>query len=219
MTLPWDGTKLTLVGMDDMTEEIVIHKGRIARKDSDFIWGDFIDESICDGLLHFWRHQQLLNPHEGQVYQGGEIIVDRDYKESIDLHVPQGLALPEMQNYLSGLQMVLHKYIERFPFCETSRFSIQENLSLQCYPPGGGFKQWHTERTNCWPGNAFRHLVFMTYLNDAPGGGTEWFHQDKYVDATKGFTVIWPADWTHHHRGVVTEEYEKMIITGWFSFI
>ena len=62
---------------------------------------------------------------------------------------------------------------------------------MQCYPPGGGFKQWHTERSNALPGNTFRHLVFMTYLNDAPGGGTEWFHQDKYVDATKGFTVIW----------------------------
>jgi hypothetical protein len=200
-------------------EEVTVYKGRFCEKHSDFIWGDYIDESVVEGLLRFWRNQTLLNTHEGRVYRHGDIVVDRDYKESLDLHIPFQLALPEIQNYMEALQGVLNKYVERFPFSETSRFQVTEPLSMQCYPPGGGFKQWHTERSNALPGNTFRHLVFMTYLNDAPGGGTEWFHQDKYVDATKGFTVIWPADWTHHHRGAVTEEYEKMIITGWFSFI
>lgn len=201
-----------------MTNEIVTYKGKLCEKNSDFIWGDSIDESVCDGLLHFWRHQQFLNTHEGQVYQGGEVIVDRDYKESLDLHIPHQVAIPEVQNYLAALQGVLNKYVERFPFCEVSRFTITEPLSMQCYPPGGGFKQWHTERSNCMPGNVYRHLVFMTYLNDCPGGGTAWYHQDKYVDAKKGQTVIWPADWTHFHKGIVSEEYEKVIITGWFSF-
>jgi len=202
-----------------MATDITVYKGRLCEKIPDFIWGDYIDESVVDGLVYFWRNQNILNPHEGQVYRHGDVVVDRDYKESLDLHIPFQLAFPEVQNYMQALQGVLNKYTERFPFCETSRFQVTEPLSMQCYPPGGGFKQWHTERSNALPGNVYRHLVFMTYLNDCPGGGTEWFHQDKYVDAKKGFTVIWPADWTHFHRGKVTEEYEKMIITGWFSFI
>ena len=58
----------------------------------------------------------------------------------------------------------------------------------------------------------------MTYMNDVPDGGTEWFHQDKYVPAQRGYTVIWPSDWTHFHRGRVSNTSEKYIITGWFSF-
>lgn len=200
-------------------EEVVIYKGKLCEKISDFIWGDFIDDNVVDGLLHFWRNQTILEPREGQVYRAGDVVVDRDYKESLDLHIPFQLNVPEVQNYMMALQGVLNKYIERFPFCETSRFQVVEPLSMQVYPPGGGFKQWHTERSNSLPGNVYRHLVFMTYLNDVPDGGTEWFHQDKYVPAQKGFTVIWPSDWTHHHKGRVSQESEKSIITGWFSLV
>ena len=35
----------------------------------------------------------------------------------------------------------------------------------------------------------------------------------------KGLTLIWPADWTHLHRGVVSPSEEKYIITGWFDFL
>jgi len=57
----------------------------------------------------------------------------------------------------------------------------------------------------------------MTYLSDNPDGGTEWMYQDKYVSAVKGKTVIWPAEWTHTHRGVIDEEKEKTLITGWID--
>ena len=42
---------------------------------------------------------------------------------------------------------------------------------------------------------------------------------DKYVAAEKGKTVIWPAEWTHTHRGRVDHKLEKTIITGWIDLI
>ena len=201
-----------------MTDEIVTYKGRFCEKHSDFIWGDYIDEEVIEGLYFFWHKQNFLEFHEGQVYSGGDTYVDKGYKESTDLHIPVNLRIPEIQNYMVALQGVLNKYIERFPFSELSRFEVKEPLSMQHYPIGGGFKQWHTERANSSPGNVYRHLVFMTYMNDVPDGGTEWYHQDKYVPAKKGYTVIWPSDWTHFHKGRVSNTLEKFIITGWFSF-
>ena len=50
------------------------------------------------------------------VYEGGDIYVDKDYKDSEDLHVPVSLHVPEIHNYLMQLQEVLNKYLERFPF-------------------------------------------------------------------------------------------------------
>jgi len=199
--------------------DITIYKGRMAQKRTDFIWGREIDPDICDGLMDFWDNQRFLPVTPGQVYDAGDIAVNKEFKDSMDVHIPHQIGMPMVQDYIQALQEVLNDYIETFPFCETSRFQIVEPMSLQCYPVGGGFKQWHTERLSALPGNAHRHLVFMTYLNDVPDGGTEWYHQDLYIPAKKGYTVIWPADWTHFHRGRVSHTSEKQIITGWFSFI
>jgi hypothetical protein len=60
----------------------------------------------------------------------------------------------------------------------------------------------------------------MTYLNDVEdGGGTEFLNQKLVVHAKKGKTLIWPADWTHTHRGVVSPTQEKYIITGWLNYM
>ena len=50
-------------------------------------------------------------------------------------------------------------------------------------------------------------------------GGTEFFYQRIRTQPRKGLTLIWPADWTHLHRGVVSPSEEKYIITGWFDFL
>ena len=60
----------------------------------------------------------------------------------------------------------------------------------------------------------------MTYLNDVEDcGETKFKLQNLKVKAEKGKTVIWPADWTHTHCGVVAPTQEKYIVTGWFSFV
>lgn len=202
-----------------LPEEITIYKDKVCRKRTDFIWGRQIPDEVCDHLIEFWDNQRFLRVQPGQVYSQGDVTTDNEIKESMDTLVPHQISMPHVQDYLSELQGVLDDYINEFPFCNTSRFQIVEPLSMQWYPKGGGFKEWHTERLNALPGTAHRHLVFMTYLNDVPDGGTEWYHQDLYVPAKKGYTVIWPADWTHFHRGRVSHTSEKQIITGWFAYV
>ena len=90
------------------------------------------------------------------------------------------------------------------------------SLNIQFYKPGGGYKKWHFENGS----ELFlkRNLVFMTYLNDVENGGTEFFYQKLTLPAKKGLTVIWPAYWTHLHKGQISKKYEKYIATGWFEF-
>ena len=57
----------------------------------------------------------------------------------------------------------------------------------------------------------------MTYLNNVPDGGTEFLYQKITTPAKKGLTLIWPSDWTHTHRGQISNEHEKYIATGWYS--
>ena len=59
-----------------------------------------------------------------------------------------------------------------------------------------------------------RILVYMTYLNDCEGG-TRFLYQGLDVIPKKGKTIIWPAGFTHTHKGVIDHNYEKWIATGW----
>ncbi len=107
--------------------------------------------------------------------------------------------------------------MEKFPEAFTALgFGIKEDFNIQYYKPGGGYKAWHSERANGTPMLTVRHLVFMTYLNDVEDGGTEFLFQDlKILSAKKGLTLIWPADWTHTHRSLISNTSEKYIVTGW----
>ncbi len=80
----------------------------------------------------------------------------------------------------------------------------------------GGFKKWHSERSNFQ--NQSRQLVFMTYLNSlSEGGETEFFYQKVKIKPTKGLTLLWPSDFTHTHRGVPATNDTKIIATGWIT--
>jgi hypothetical protein len=62
-------------------------------------------------------------------------------------------------------------------------------------------------------------MAYMTYLNDINiGGGTEFLNQQLVTPAETGLTLLWPAQWTHYHKGVVAPTEVKYIITGWLCF-
>jgi hypothetical protein len=178
------------------------------------------DTSICDDLLAYFD----ANPHlqtPGVYHQtDGTDTVDPGVKESVDLLFPPDSTTPEFVRYLDALQECVEAYIADYTYCDYyGAWRILEPTGLQYYPPGAGYKVWHTERTNAGAVIASRHLVFMTYLNTVNDAGeTLFYYQRLRVKPKKGLTLIWPADWTHTHRGVRSSTEEKYIVTGWFNY-
>jgi hypothetical protein len=41
-----------------------------------------------------------------------------------------------------------------------------------------------------------------------------FIYQGVITKPRRGLTVIWPADWTHTHRGIPSPTQEKYIVTG-----
>lgn len=186
-----------------------------------FIGEYFIEDiSICDEIINFFKYSDYSNYHKkpGETTDG----INANYKDSIDLSLMSNNPLPDpcLEKYIDQLQQVCEKYIDEYPWCNNySRWSITEGFNIQYYKPGGGFKQFHSERISGEYPNATRHLTFQTYLNDVDDGGeTEFFYQKLKVKAEKGKTLIWPTDWTHTHRGIVSNTEEKFIITGWLNY-
>lgn len=174
------------------------------------------EADVCDELIAYF--QASSGRSAGQI-GGGD--VDPAIKDSIDLHLgfAQFTDAP-VQRYLENLRAVCGRYVEKYQAsASVDGWGITEQINIQYYAPGGGYKIWHCERWGKDMPAAARHLVFMTYLNDlSDAGGTEFLYQGITVQPRRGLTLIWPADWTHHHRGVVSPSEEKYIITGWFSF-
>ena len=182
-----------------------------------FICGWYIDKNKCNDLIEY--HKLTKIKWEGRIAKGGGFtIVDKSTKESVDCQVlDETLRL----DYFSQLQMCVDAYTKKYPESDTGApWRVVESENLQYYPPGGGFKIFHCERMNGTPRICRRYLVFMTYLNDVTDAGeTEFLYQKIKVKPEKGLTLIWPAEWTHTHRGIPSPSQEKYIITGWFSLL
>ena len=183
-----------------------------------FIGAWYLDEiGVCDELIAYFNSSPAKVA--GQV-GGGQ--VDKDVKDSVDLQINYDhFTDPPVFKYINTLTGVCKKYVEKYQAsAAVEAWGIAENIAIQHYQPAGGYKVWHCERWGKDMPPAARHLVFMTYLNDvSDAGGTEFFHQGITVQPKKGLTLIWPVDWTHLHRGIVSPTEDKYIITGWFSFM
>tara|TARA_Y100000401_G_scaffold22240_1_gene14928 strand:- start:96 stop:701 length:606 start_codon:yes stop_codon:yes gene_type:complete len=182
-----------------------------------FIGGWFINKSTCNAIVKYFKDTPNKFKNKGHVYNSGERKINKKIKDSLDLPISKKQFLPPFNNYRKELQDCLEKYLVRYPESNTlERFNINDDYNIQYYKPEGGFKQWHCERGGLL--DVKRILVFMTFLNDSPNGGTMFKYQKLTIPAKKGLTLIWPTDFTHTHKGQISKTHEKYIITGWYSF-
>ena len=204
-----------------LNPEPIFYDGRVAYPRTDFIYTEKIDEGIVDGITDFYNTQTIFEKWPGEtIDDNGGGMVNPEIKDSLDNPVFIGITDPRVRDFTGEVNRVMSNYVDRFPLCaKTNIWKMEEFFNLQYYKPGGGYHLWHCERQSSSRSNTYRHMVWMTYLNSVPDGGTEWFHQDLYIPAEKGLTVIWPADWTFHHRGRKSDTSDKLIATGWYHFL
>lgn len=185
---------------------------------STFMGGWYISEKLCDDIIDCFNSNKQLHT-KGQVtseesehnYKG---VLDLSIKDSTDLTIGPYADVPPFNNYRFYLQECLNNYLEKYDDVNAHlKFNINEPYNVQHYKINKGFKKWHFEDVRIRE----RLLVFMTYLNNVKDGGTEFKYQNLITPAKKGLTLIWPAGWTHTHRGRVSKTKEKYIITGWYS--
>lgn len=121
--------------------------------------------------------------------------------------------------FFDGLQKCYEDYVSVFSTLQDS--SIRATImKMQRTSPGGGYHVWHSEQGNGEHAN--RVLVYMLYLNTLEpnqAGETEFLYQKERYMPTENQMIIWPASYTHTHRGnTVFGDRSKYIVTGWFYY-
>jgi hypothetical protein len=182
-----------------------------------FIGASYIqDLSVCDELIDFFER----HPQYRFAGTAGDRL-DEEVKKSTEISF-RDLNIDLKNRYYNLLSEIVKEYISHYRFSDdgVAPWALYGVPKIQKYQPGEGFYGWHCERASSDPNNSGRHLVFMTYLNDVTDQGhTEFFYQQTKTQPKRGLTLIWPADWTHTHRGVTSPTQTKYITTGWYGFI
>jgi len=104
-------------------------------------------------------------------------------------------------------------YAEKFSILQEKSYKV-EQIKMKRIEPGGGFHQWHYEALGH---DSRRRLVVQLYMNDiSDAGETEFLYQNTRIIPKKNKLLIWPADWTHTHRGnPPIGNTNKYILTTW----
>ena len=107
----------------------------------------------------------------------------------------------------------MDEYLQAFDVLGQRKFLLHD-LKLKQIPAGGGFHSWHYE--NGAIEVAARQFVVQVYLNDDfDGGETEFLYQHRREQAIAGDVLIFPASFTHTHRGNPPLGGVKYIVTSW----
>ena len=121
--------------------------------------------------------------------------------------------------FLSGLQSCFDDYTSEYDVLKDHNLNCT-SIKIQKTDPGSGYHIWHSEQNN--GDSANRGLVYSLYLNtldDDSAGETEFLYQRLRIPPKENSLIIWPAAFTHTHRGnVVHGDKPKYIITGWFYY-
>jgi len=194
---------------------------KVEYKDFIGVFSDVYPPGFCAHLIaEFDRHQTLGAGTDRQSGEGSAKHVKNDYHifsngKSINFEDFEGSHTIDV--FFKGLQHCFEPYSKEFSTLKDIKIHCN-NMKMQKTSTGGGYHVWHSEQNNGEQAN--RGLVYMLYLNTLPkeaNGETEFLYQQRRINPVENTMVLWPAAFTHTHRGnPVYGDNTKYVVTGWF---
>ena len=182
------------------------------------VFDNAISSEDCKYIIDYMNSSDLMKTGSVNTPEGTRVV--EEYKTSTEMAI--NIEDKNPINNIIGISLhhQIEKYKELHPqLAKIERWGVRERYNLQKYEPNQAYFGLHCE--NEGPNFGInRVLVWMFYLNTVTDdGGTYFDNYDLTLNAVEGRCVIWPAYWTHMHRGIVSKTESKYIVTGWFSFI
>lgn len=126
---------------------------------------------------------------------------------------------PLVQDMHVVLGNCVSEYAQKYPSF-AGQNCMSDDMKVQKTPPKGGFHTWHCEHS-VNQNSCYRNLTWTFYLNDMPDGEgeTEFLEYGLKIAPKKADLCLFPAAWTHTHRGNAVYTCDKYIATGWYYLV
>ena len=187
----------------------------VSHQDFIGLYDNALSEEECHRVIDAFDN---IEANEKEKVEASQHRYDGELKRK-DYSIFASQHLPEIQQLVGDrLHDCLMLYCEHYFVLKGLKAASLE-VKLQRTPPRGGYHIWHCEQDGL--DVASRVLVWTIYLNDIPynEGETEFLWQGIRINPKLGRCVIWPASFTHHHRGNPVYTHDKYIATGWYNLI
>ena len=177
------------------------------------IYENVLSEEECKKIIELFE-----NDLNNQVDNNGDTQFPRDkmerhdYQKYYESNDTSNLIVLKVNEILDKC---IKLYAEEFWIVKQLK-ATSLKVKLQKTPPRGGYHVWHCEQNGR---DANRALAWTIYLNDIPDGEgeTEFLWQGLRVKSKAGTVSIFPAAFTHTHRGNPVYSCDKYIATGWYT--
>ena len=148
---------------------------------------------------------------------GKKDVADDTMLYSYDIPLASAVDGDRVAEFIGNVLGCYNAYSDEFNIAfNSSAEHFAYMMKLQKTEVGQGFHKWHYETAGRQV--AGRVLVWSAYLNDVDEGGeTEFLYQHRRVKPEKGSVCIFPAGFTHTHRGNPPLSNTKYMATGWFE--
>ena len=163
-------------------------------------------KKIIEGIKFFEDNHLLFYDRERLTREDHKTInITHDYNFSASSRLADEI--------LPKFKPCVDEYLQAFQVLGQRKFLLHD-IKLKQIPAGGGFHAWNYETGALEV--AARQFVVQLYLNDDfDGGETEFLYQQRREEAVAGDVIIFPASFTHTHRGNPPLGGTKYIATSW----
>ncbi len=196
---------------------------------TDFIgvWENFVPKPLCEEIM---AYADKIYDYAGSYSNNSEVVPQSKYQNYVydsseayagalnrkDTVFIMDYAEKDLSYKVNAcLTACVKHYVSEYPSLVQSNL-MSTDIKFQKTPPGGGYHIWHYENADM--AHSMRDVVWMIYLNDMPDGEaeTEFLYQRRRIKPSQGTVVIWPAGYTHTHKGNTVLSQDKYILTGWY---
>lgn len=180
-------------------------------------WDNAMSEYDCDRIIAKFESMSDVSYLSGDYIDGSKQFGNKLIRKDYSLFFEQ-LCGKEAQEIQAVVGEKMTEYREEFVGLQNMGGLVSYTCKVQKTPPKGGFHTWHCEHGTTI--SSYRRVaVWLLYLTTHEGSGdTEFLQQGLKFEPKKGTLVIWPAGFTHPHRGNPVYDKDKYIATGWFEF-
>ena len=157
-----------------------------------FIQDNFLNDIECDKLIDYYHKNK------------DKIVTKNNY---IFCNMQPNKFFKKKLSKISSM------YIEKYPEANITfdKWYLEE-LRIKHFKPKNSFDNWHSEHQVSTP---LRMLALQIYLSSHKCG-TE-FYRYKTIISKKGRLAIWPAYFTHTHKGqVCPDNLNRFILSGYY---